>query len=138
MKKHRKGSWELIEFTSKGDERGELIALEAENEIPFPVKRIYYMINTKAGVRRGLHAHINLDQVLIAVSGSCRILVENGDKREEFLLNQNRVGLRITNLVWRELWDFSPDCALVVMASRHYDPDDYIRDYQQFAQMVNP
>lgn len=129
-----KGFWEMITFSSKGDQRGELVALEAMKEIPFPIKRVYYMINTKPGVRRGLHAHIDLDQVLIAASGSCKVSVENGSKREEILLNDNKKGLRIKNLVWREMYDFSPDCALLVLASHLYDPNDYIRDYQRFAE----
>lgn len=131
-----KGSWELIQFSSKGDTRGELVAIESQKEIPFSIKRVYYLINTKKDVRRGFHAHKNLDQILIAISGSCKILVENHKKREEFFLNDCKVGLRITNLVWREMYDFTPDCALLVLASQHYDPDDYIRDYQKFAEMI--
>ena len=130
----KQGSWELLHFSSKGDDRGELIALEGKGEIPFKIERVYYLVNTKRGVRRGLHAHIDLDQVLIAVLGSCKVMVENGEKREEFLLDSCKKGLRITNLVWREMYDFSKDCVILVVASRHYNAEDYIRNYQEFAE----
>ena len=134
MNKH--GSWELIRFSSKGDVRGELVAIESAKEVPFAIERVYYLINTKKDVHRGLHAHIDLDQVLIAISGSCKIRVENFEKKEEFILDDCKVGLRITNLVWREMYDFSSDCALLVLASRHYDPEDYIRDYRKFLEII--
>ncbi|MDZ4662423.1 MAG: FdtA/QdtA family cupin domain-containing protein [Pseudomonadota bacterium] len=129
---NRLGTWELLKFVSKGDDRGELVAIQNSSEIPFDIKRVYYLVNTKAGVIRGLHAHSNLDQVLIAISGSCRVSVDNSQKKEEFLLDDCRVGLRIRNYVWREMFEFSQNCVLLVLANRFYDPNDYIRDYGIF------
>ena len=130
------GTWELIQFRSRGDSRGQLVAIEANRDIPFDIKRVYYLVGTKEGVVRGLHAHKELDQVLIAVSGRCRVRVENGISTEEFCLNEDTVGLRITRLVWRELYDFTPDCVILVLANSIYEPDDYIRDYDHFQHLV--
>ena len=131
-----KGSWETVRFPSKGDSRGELVVVEENRELPFAIKRIYYLIKTKEGVRRGFHAHRNLDQVLLAISGSCRVLVDDSYRREEYLLNDCQNGLRIKNLVWREMFDFSPDCVLLVLASEIYNEDDYIRNYDEFLRTV--
>ncbi len=128
------GSWEVVQFQSKGDDRGELISLENFKEVPFETKRVYYIIKTKAGVTRGLHAHRHLEQVLIAIAGSCKIKVENGQSTETYVLNDCKTGLRISNLVWREMSEFSPDCVLLVLASEVYDPSDYIRDRKIFLQ----
>lgn len=132
----KQGFWEKLTFKSKGDERGELVAVESLKEIPFPIKRCYYLIHTKEGVRRGYHAHKDLDQVLIAVTGSCRVLLDNGKKREEITLATPLQGLRIKDLVWREIYDFSENCVLVVLASDFYKEDDYIRNYQAFIDLI--
>lgn len=126
-----------IDFQTLGDERGSLIALEKDYNIPFDVNRVYYIFDTKDGVRRGYHAHIKLRQMAICVKGSCRFVIDDGLNREEFLLDTPNQGLLIEGLIWREMFDFSLDCVLVVLASEHYDEDDYIRDYQKFVDMVN-
>lgn len=131
----RHGSWSLLTFHSKGDQRGQLVALQEGFEIPFEIKRVYYLTRTLAGVTRGMHAHIDLDQVLIAVSGKCRVLVDNGVTRESFILDDCQKGLRITNLVWREMSDFSSDCVLLVLANRYYEPLDYVREYSDFLRL---
>ena len=132
----KKGSWQLLEFQSRGDHRGELIAIESLKSIPFDLKRIYYLILTKEGVRRGFHAHQKLDQVLIAITGSCRVLVDNGTQKEEYLLNNCKTGLRITNLVWREMFDFSGNCVLLVLANDWYREEDYVRNYADFLKLA--
>ncbi len=132
----KKGSWQLIDFQSKGDHRGELVAIEHPKDLPFKIERVYYLIQTKDQVRRGFHAHRNLDQVLIAIAGSCRVSVDDGFQKKEYLLDNCKVGLRITNLVWREMFDFSPDCVLLVLASDIYKEDDYIRNYSNFLSAV--
>lgn len=128
--------FEIVNFKTLGDDRGSLIALEENYNTPFAIKRVYYIFDTKQGVRRGYHAHIDLKQIAICVKGSCKFVLDNGQTREDVLLNTPNKGLLIEGLIWREMYDFSPDCVLVVLASEHYDEDDYIRDYQKFIDMV--
>jgi len=126
----------LLNFEIKGDERGSLIALEEYRNIPFEIKRVYYIFDTKEGVIRGKHAHKNLQQVLICVKGSCKILLDNGKERKVITLDSPDKGLYIGSFVWREMYDFSPDCVLVVLADKYYDEEDYIRDYETFLKAV--
>lgn len=126
----------LIDFPSLGDYRGSLIAIEANKTVPFEIKRVYYIFGTKPDVARGFHAHKALKQVAVCVSGSCRMLLDNGRKKEEVLLDLPTKGLVIEELVWREMHDFTPDCVLLVLASEHYDEADYIRNYDDFLKAV--
>ena len=129
-------SYKLINLDSLGDERGSLIAIEKGNNSPFEIKRVYYIFNTQDGVVRGLHAHINLKQIAIAVSGSCTFVIDDGEKREDIKLSSPNQGLYIDGLIWREMKDFSNDCVLVVLASENYDENDYIRNYDDFLKKV--
>lgn len=126
-----------IDFPALGDERGSLVALEAEKSVPFAIKRVYYIFGTKAGVSRGFHAHKKLQQVAICITGSCRMILDDGQQRGEVLLNSPNKGLVIGDLVWREMHDFSKDCVLLVLASEHYDESDYIRNFDDFIDQVN-
>ena len=126
-----------ISLKPLGDERGSLVALESNKNVPFDIKRVYYIFGTKEGVSRGFHAHLNLKQVAVCVTGSCRFVLDNGKQREEVVLDKSTTGLLINDLTWREMYDFSPDCVLMVLASEHYDESDYIRDYQEFLKAVN-
>jgi dTDP-4-dehydrorhamnose 3,5-epimerase-like enzyme len=126
-----------VSFKPLGDERGSLIALEGNKSVPFDIKRVYYIFDTKEGVSRGFHAHRNLKQVAVCVTGSCRFILDNGKQREEVALDKSTIGLLIDDLTWREMYDFSPDCVLMVLASEYYDESDYIRDYQEFLKAVN-
>lgn len=123
-------------FTPHGDERGQLVAIEALKDLPFEFKRVYYIYDTKDGVRRGFHAHYDLEQILICVSGSCKIHLDNGFETEEVLLDKPYEGLYIANNMWREMYDFTKDAVLLVIASRPYDESDYIRNYEDFIKMV--
>ncbi|WP_367181120.1 FdtA/QdtA family cupin domain-containing protein [uncultured Psychrobacter sp.] len=123
---------EWVDFPPLGDDRGSLVALEAENTVPFVIKRVYYIFGTQQGVARGFHAHKNLQQVAVCVTGSCRMVLDDGKNREEVWLDSPIKGLIISDLVWREMHDFSEDCVLLVLASEHYDENDYIRDYEDF------
>ena len=125
--KHKK-----LTFLTKGDERGNLIALEENKNIPFDIKRVYYIFDNKEGVRRGFHAHKNLEQVLVCVNGSCDILLDDGIEKNVIKLENRNEGLFIEKLVWREMFNFSADCVLMVLASDYYDEKDYIRDYNDF------
>jgi len=126
----------LIKFQSHGDERGSLVAIEHGKEIPFDVKRIYYLYNTKLDVARGFHAHKQLKQILIAVNGSCTIILDDGEQRKSVELNNPDEGLFIDSFVWREMHNFSKDCTLLVLANSHYDESDYIRDYNEFKKEI--
>jgi dTDP-4-dehydrorhamnose 3,5-epimerase-like enzyme len=127
----------LIQLQSHGDDRGSLVALEEKKNIPFAIKRVYYLFDTKEKVRRGFHAHKQLKQLAIVVKGSCRFLLDDGKEKIEVLLDNPAQGLYIESFVWREMFDFSDDCVLMVLADSFYDEADYIRDYQEFTKMVN-
>jgi dTDP-4-dehydrorhamnose 3,5-epimerase-like enzyme len=121
-----------IEFPSLGDDRGSLVALEGNETIPFSIKRVYYIFGTQDHVTRGLHAHRNLRQVMLCVTGSCEILLDDGKNRASVWLDSPVRGLLVEDLVWREMSQFSSDCVLLVIASESYDESDYIRDYDKF------
>lgn len=136
-----KGEWIIMQvikyaFQQHGDERGMLVALEEHNDIPFEIKRVYYMYDTKEGVRRGFHAHKELEQILICIHGSCKILMDNGTEKKVVSLEKPYEGLYISNDIWREMFDFSSDAVLMVLASEVYNEEDYIRDYDEFLQFV--
>ena len=123
-----------IEFQAKGDARGQLIPFEGMSEqVPFEVKRVYAIFDTTPGTVRGKHAHRTLRQVLVCVSGACTIECERPDgTRTSHRLDWPTKGLYVEGLVWREMKEFSKDAVLMVLASEHYDPSDYIRDYGEF------
>ncbi len=121
-----------MDFEIKGDETGSLIALESFKNIPFEIKRVYYIFNTCKELARGRHAHKNLKQVLICISGRCKIKLDDGKQQETIELNQKNKGLLIGEMIWREMFDFSNDCVLLVLASEYYDEEEYIRDYNEF------
>lgn len=127
-----------IDFQSLGDSRGSLVALEIgmEKAVPFDIKRVYYIYETGEGVSRGFHAHRNLKQVAICVAGKCRMVLDNGETREETWMSSPTRGLLIESMVWREMHDFSRDCVLLVLASEHYDESDYIRNYEVFSELA--
>lgn len=126
----------LVEFKVIGDDRGSLIALEQGLNIPFSIKRAYYIFSTKSNVSRGFHAHRRLQQLAVCVSGKCRMVLDDGRTREDVWLDSPTKGLLISNMIWREMHEFSEDCVLMVFASEYYNESDYIRDYNQFIKEV--
>ena len=122
----------FVEFAVKGDELGWLVALESDRNVPFPIKRTYYIFGTQPGVRRGKHAHRKLRQLMICLTGSCKVTLDDGRLREDVTLSRNNQGLFIDPLVWHEMYDFSRDCVLLVLADDWYDEADYMRDYLVF------
>ena len=122
----------ILPLQTHGDDRGSLIALEEGVNIPFAIKRVYYLFNTSKDVRRGFHAHKDLNQVVIAVRGSCRFLLDDGKERISLLLDDPTQRLLIESCIWREMYDFSEDCVLMVLANHLYDESDYIRNYDVF------
>ena len=123
-------------FQQHGDDRGMLVALEEYKDIPFEIKRVYYMYDTKKDVHRGFHAHKSLEQILICIHGSCKVLLDNGTEKKIVSLEKPYEGLYIANNMWREMYDFSEDADLMVLASEYYKEEDYIRDYNEFLRMV--
>ena len=123
-------------FQPHGDERGQLVALEEFKDIPFRIKRVYYMYDTAEGVTRGYHAHKCLQQILICIHGSCKIRLDNGKEKKVVPLEKPYEGLYVSNNMWREMFDFSPDAVLMVLASELYDESDYIRNYDEFLEFV--
>ncbi|MBI0112876.1 MULTISPECIES: sugar 3,4-ketoisomerase [Gilliamella] len=126
----------IIDFNVKGDERGNLVALEQFSGCPFDIKRVYYIWGTLKGVVRGKHAHKDLEQIIICVSGSCDFILDDGVSREIIHLDTPKKGLYIKNKVWREFTNFSKDCVVMVLASERYNPEDYINDYEEFIKEV--
>ena len=124
-------------FQPHGDERGQLVALEEYKEVPFKIKRVYYMYDMSPGIVRGRHAHKNLQQILICIHGSCKILLDNGSEKKVVPLEKPYEGLYVANNMWREMYDFSPEAVLMVLASELYDENDYIRNYDEFLAEVN-
>jgi dTDP-4-dehydrorhamnose 3,5-epimerase-like enzyme len=127
----------LLDFKSLGDERGSLIAIENCRNIPFDIKRIYYAFGTNSGESRGFHAHKDLRQVAICVSGSCRFVMDDGNNKQEIVLDNPMQGLIVDRMQWHEMYDFSEGCILLVLASDIYNESDYIRDYSKFLEEVN-
>lgn len=123
-------------FQPHGDDRGMLIALEEYKDIPFHIKRVYYMYDTTEGVVRGKHAHKKLEQILVCIYGSCKVKLDNGKEKKIINLEKPYEGLYISNLMWREMFDFTPNTVLLVFASELYDEEDYIREYQEFLKLV--
>lgn len=127
-----KGSVVAHSLKVLGDDRGSLIALEQGLNIPFDIRRAYYIFDTRKDVSRGFHAHYRLQQYIVCVSGSCRILTDDGVTVKNTWLDTPQKALHVKNLIWREMHDFSEDCVLLVFANDHYKESDYIRDYNDF------
>ena len=127
----------ILDFKILGDDRGSLISIEQGKNIPFDIKRVYYIFGTKSNIRRGFHAHKKLKQMAICISGSCEFLFDNGKTKKTILLNSLDKGLLINDMIWHEMYNFSSDCVLMVLADNFYDESDYIRDYDEFLKVVN-
>ncbi len=127
----------IINFEIKGDDRGLLVALEENSNIPFPIKRVFYIYDTIKGISRGNHSHYSAKQLLVVVNGHCKVTLDNGRKKETFDLNKPNIGLFQDALIWGSMHDFSSDCVLMVLTDSHYDESDYIRSYQDFMEEVN-
>lgn len=127
----------LIHLSKKGDDRGSLVVVEQGKDIPIEIKRVYYMFDTLKDVRRGFHAHKKLTQIAIPITGSCHFLLDDGKKVENVLLDSPTIGLVIEPMVWHEMYDYSEDCVLMVIADDFYDEDDYIRNYDEFKMSLN-
>ncbi len=128
---------DLVELTSHENPRGSLVAIESNKNIPFQIERIYYIFDVPEDNRRGYHAHKELKQLAICLHGSCEFLLDDGKKQISYLLDTPTKGLYIKGLVWREMYNFSSDCVLLVLADDYYKENDYIKDYKLFLKIVN-
>lgn len=125
---------ERIQLHTHGDDRGLLISLEQQRNVPFEIRRVYYIFGTRQGVHRGQHAHRQLNQLAVALHGSVTLLLDEGQGQgpEEVVLDDPSQGVLLGRMVWRDLHQFSEDCVLMVLADQYYDPGDYILDYDEF------
>lgn len=128
--------YKLINFTIKGNYEGNLVPIEGKQDIPFDIKRVYYIWGTKFDAVRGNHAHRKLEQIIICIAGSCDFILDDGNHRETVHLSSPNQGIYIKHDIWREFTNFSKDCIVLVLASEHYNELDYIRNYDQFKQEI--
>ena len=126
----------IINFPKIADFRGNLSFIEENKHVPFEIKRVYYLYDVPSGATRGGHAHKKTEQVMIAISGSFEVIIDDGQSRKSFFLNRPQYGLYIPPALWREMENFSSNSAALVLASTLYDEGDYIRDYETFKRMV--
>lgn len=128
---------ELIDFKEIRDNRGCMIALEQLNNIPFEIKRVYYMYDLNSKTRRGEHAHRQTDRILICLRGSCIVDFDDTYNKYQVSLNSPSKGVRLLPYIWHSLFNFSEDCLIMVLANKLYEESDYIRDYQTFKKIIN-
>jgi dTDP-4-dehydrorhamnose 3,5-epimerase-like enzyme len=127
-----------ISFNPICDERGKLIAVSGNNEIPFEIKRFYYMFDLNYDAVRGGHAHKMLQQVLVCFTGECKIIFDNGITKHSITLNNPTQAIYVHKPLWRDIYPLSNNCVLGVFASDFYDPEDYIRNYSDFVEYIKP
>lgn len=129
---------QMLEFSQKGDDRGHLVIVEGGVDIPFDIKRIFYIYGSDQNVIRGQHANRKSEFVLINVAGTSKVKVRDGKGNEAiYSLNRPHTGIYLPKMVWKDMYDFSEDSVLLVLASEHYDSDEYIRSYDEFEKIVN-
>lgn len=126
----------LIEFPQRGDERGHLVIVEGNQDIPFDIKRVFYIYGSDADVIRGRHANCNSEFVLINVAGTSKVKVDDGTNQKVFDLDRPHIGIYIPKMVWKDMYDFSKDSVLLVLASEHYDANEYIREYDRYIEII--
>ncbi len=125
-----------IEFPIINDPRGNLTFIEGRNHIPFDIQRVFYLYDVPGGASRAGHAHSELQQVIVAMSGSFDVLLDDGDRKKKVHLNRSYLGLYVLPMVWREIDNFSSGAVCMVLASKRYDESDYYRDYDAFLKAV--
>lgn len=126
----------IMEFPDFGDERGNLVVVEGGIDIPFAVQRAFYIYGSDAEVIRGRHANRKSEFVMINVSGKSKVKVDNGYEKQIIELDRPRMGLYLSTMIWKDMYDFSADSVLLVLASEHYDAEEYIRDYDDYIREI--
>ena len=134
---HNMNRVQMLEFPQKGDERGHLVIAEGNIDIPFDIKRVFYIYGSDPDVVRGQHANRETEFVLINVAGKSKIRVKDGEGNEAiYCLNRPHTGIYLPTMVWKDMYDFSSDSVLLVLASTHYNNEEYIRDYDEFVKEI--
>ena len=132
-----KEPYRVLKFKEMGDARGHLVVIEGMVDVPFDIKRIFYIYGSDQNVIRGQHANRKTEFVLINVAGTSKIKVDDGIKREIIELNRPHMGVYLPKMLWKDMYEFSPDSVLLVLASEHYDDSEYIRNYNEFIAAIN-
>ena len=122
----------VLNFKDLGDERGKLVVVEGSQDIPFKIERVFYIYGSDNEVVRGQHANRESEFVLINVGGTSKVRIDNGHSEAIIELNKPMMGLYIPTMVWKDMYDFSEDSILLVLASTHYDGNEYIRNYEEY------
>ncbi len=126
----------ILNFSDLGDERGKLVVIEGGRSVPFEIQRVFYIYQSDAKVIRGQHANRRSEFVLVNVAGTSRVRLTDGKEEMNVELDRPMTGIYIPSMVWKDMYDFSPDSVLLVLASTHYDDTEYIRDYDTYLKMV--
>lgn len=127
----------FLEFLPFGDSRGHLVVIEGNKNIPFEIKRIFYIYGSDKNVVRGQHANKESSFILINVSGSSKVRVTDGKEEKIFVLDKQNVGMYIPKMIWKDMYDFSPDSVLLVLSDQYYDNKEYIRDFEEYKEFIN-
>lgn len=134
---HNMNRVQMLEFPQRGDERGHLVVAEGAQDVPFEIKRVFYIYGSDQGAIRGQHANRRTEFVLINVAGTSKVRVRDGEGNEAvFCLNRPHTGIYLPTMVWKDMYGFSEDSVLLVLASEHYDNTEYIRDYDEFVREI--
>lgn len=128
--------YRIIQFRDFGDERGKLVIIEGEEQIPFSIKRVFYIYDSDPTIVRGQHANKNSEFILVNVSGSSKVRISDGKEERIIPLNKPMMGLYIPSMIWKDMYAFSKDSVLLVLASTHYDENEYIRDYGEYIEEI--
>lgn len=128
--------YKLLNFNDLGDERGKLVVVEGGMDIPFEIKRVFYIYGSDDTVVRGQHANLDSEFVLINVAGKSKVKITDGTNEEIVVLDKPMKGVYLPKMVWKEMYDFSPDSVLLVLANTHYNGKEYIRDYNDYLKLV--
>lgn len=129
---------QMLEFSEKGDERGHLVIVEGAQDVPFEIKRIFYIYGSDPLVVRGQHANRNSEFVLINVAGTSKVKVSDGSGNVAiYELNRPHTGIYLPKMIWKDMYDFSEDSVLLCLSSEHYDENEYIRNYDDFVKIIN-
>jgi len=132
-----KDQYKVLEFLDFGDDRGNLVVIEGDGiDIPFSIKRVFYIYGSDEEVMRGQHANRITEFVMVNVCGTSKVRIDNGYESTVIELNKPRMGLYLSSMVWKDMYEFSSDSILLVMASMHYDSNEYIRNYDEFKKEI--
>ncbi len=127
---------QMIKFDQLGDEKGHLVVLEGMKDIPFDIKRIFYIYGSDADIVRGQHANRKSQFVLINVSGTSKVKVYDGKSEKVYDLDEPHLGIYLPKMVWKDMYDFSQDSVLLVLSNESYDPDEYVRDFDEYLSII--